>query len=53
MLLTGETIEADEALRIGPVNRVASPGELRAATEDCREGTRAFLGKTRPAYRGR
>ncbi len=34
MLLTGEVIKADEARRIGLVNRVVSPNELTAATDD-------------------
>ncbi|HWG59053.1 MAG TPA: enoyl-CoA hydratase-related protein [Candidatus Acidoferrales bacterium] len=100
MILTGETISADEALRIGLVNRVTEPGELLAvaegiarkiaanaplavkyameaaergaempqeeglfleatlfglccATEDMREGTRAFLEKRPAKFQGR
>ena len=100
LLLTGEAIEADEACRIGLVNRVVEASELPseaealvlavasrapvavrmtweamlrglsmtaeesallgadyfglvAATEDFRRGTRAFLAKTEPSFRGR
>lgn len=100
MLLTGEMVDADEAQRIGLVNRVVERAELRAeaerlaravlanspaavrltwealhrganltleesaalgadffglaaATEDFREGTRAFLEGARPSFRGR
>jgi enoyl-CoA hydratase len=100
LILTGEMISADEALRVGLVNRVVEPGELLAtaeaiakkiianaplavkyaleavergmempqeeglyleatlfglicATQDMREGTRAFLEKRSPKFEGR
>src|SRR5271163_1470936 len=100
LILTGEMISAEEALRIGLVNRVVEPGELLAtaeamakkiianapvavkyaleavergmempqeeglyleatlfglccATQDMREGTRAFLEKRSPKFEGR
>ena len=100
LILTGEMITADEALRIGLVNRVVAPAELLAtaaaiankiianppvavtyaleavergmempqeeglhleatlfglccATQDMREGTRAFLEKRPPKFEGR
>ena len=34
MLLTGDTVHAAEALRLGLVNRVASPNALRGETDD-------------------
>jgi enoyl-CoA hydratase len=100
LILTGEMITAEEALRVGLVNRVVEPGELLAtaeaiakkiianaplavkyaleavehgmempqeeglhleatlfglccATQDMREGTRAFLEKRSPKFEGR
>ncbi len=100
LILTGEMIAAEEALRVGLVNRVVEPGELLAtaeaiakkiianaplavkyaleavehgmempqeeglyleatlfglccATQDMREGTRAFLEKRPPKFEGR
>jgi enoyl-CoA hydratase len=100
LILTGEMISAEEALRIGLVNRVVEPGELLAtaeaiakkiianaplavkyaleavergmempqeeglyleatlfglccATQDMRDGTRAFLEKRSPKFEGR
>jgi len=100
MILTGEPVDAETALRIGLANRVveadallpeaerlagailskgpvavrlaleavllgesAGPGEgmraerhlfgLAASTEDMKEGTAAFLGKRKPAFRGK
>jgi enoyl-CoA hydratase len=100
LILTGEMISAEEALRVGLVNRVVEPGELLAtaealakkivanaplavkyaleavergmempqeeglyleatlfglccATQDMREGTRAFLEKRSPKFEGR
>lgn len=100
LILTGEMIAAEEALRVGLVNRVVEPGELLAtaeaiakkiianaplavkyaleavergmempqeeglyleatlfglccATQDMREGTRAFLEKRSPKFEGR
>jgi enoyl-CoA hydratase len=100
LILTGEMITAEEALRVGLVNRVVEPGELLAtaeaiakkiianapmavqysleavergmempqeeglyleatlfglccATQDMREGTRAFLEKRPPKFEGR
>ena len=100
LLLTGETIDAEEARRIGLVNHVVAPDQLltfstawlkkviangplavaltlqavetgysagleaglrfeamafgfSAGTEDCREGTRAFLEKRTPVFTGR
>src|SRR5262249_18988629 len=100
LLLTGAPIEADEALRLGLVNRVVPAAELMteagkladklaasapvamkyildavaagadmslgealiheatlfglvAATDDMREGTKAFLEKRKPAFKGK
>lgn len=100
LILSGETIDAAEALRIGLVNRVVAREELIPccrdlartllanaplalrysleavrkgvdmplpealeleamlfgfcfATEDCREGTRAFTGKRKPEFKGK
>jgi enoyl-CoA hydratase len=100
LILTGEMISAEEALRVGLVNRVVEPGELLAtaeaiakkiianaplavkyaleavergmempqeeglyleatlfglccATQDMRDGTRAFLEKRSPKFEGR
>ncbi len=100
MILTGDPVDAETALRIGLANRVCEPAELMAAaraiasrinlrapkavsialsavldgrglvladaigveaaafgraaeTEDWNEGTRAFLEKRKPAFRGR
>jgi enoyl-CoA hydratase len=53
LILTGEMITAEEALRVGLVNRVVEPGELLGATQDMREGTRAFLEKRPPKFEGR
>lgn len=99
LLLTGKPMDAEEALRVGLVNRVAEPGALLqeteelvheilaqapiavgmtweaihrglnlteeesallgadyfglvVATDDFREGTRSFLEKTEPSFRG-
>ena len=83
-MLAGEEVGADEALRLGLVNRVAKPESLAAEaealaqsivaasaplaaracleaelfaglfdTEDVREGTRAFLEKRPPAFKGK
>ncbi len=48
MLLTGEAIPAEEALRIGLVNRVVEPVELLPA---CRETLKKILGKAPVAVR--
>ena len=48
LLLTGDAISADEALRIGLVNRVLEPAELLPA---CRETLRKILGKGPVAVR--
>ena len=38
MILTGEVIDAQEAYRIGLVNKVVPPGELMAAVMNLAEG---------------
>ena len=48
LLLTGDAISADEAFRIGLVNRVVEPGELLPA---CRETLKKILGKAPLAVR--
>jgi enoyl-CoA hydratase/carnithine racemase len=45
MLTTGRIIAADEALRIGLVNRVAPAGELRTSTTELAEQIALKLGK--------
>jgi enoyl-CoA hydratase len=48
LLLTGDAISADEAFRIGLVNRVVEPGELLPA---CRETLKKILAKAPLAVR--
>ncbi len=48
LLLTGDAIPAEEALRIGLVNRVVEPAELLPA---CRETLKKILGKAPVAVR--
>ena len=48
LLLTGDAISAEEALRIGLVNRVVEPAELLPA---CRETLKKILGKSPIAVR--
>jgi enoyl-CoA hydratase len=48
LLLTGDAISADEAFRIGLVNRVVEPAELLPA---CRETLKKILGKAPVALR--
>jgi enoyl-CoA hydratase len=48
LLLTGEAVSADEAFRIGLVNRVVEPAELLPA---CRETLKKILGKAPLAVR--
>ena len=48
LLLTGDAITAEEALRIGLVNRVVEPAELLPA---CRETLKKILGKAPVAVR--
>jgi enoyl-CoA hydratase len=48
LLLTGDAISADEAFRIGLVNRVVEPAELLPA---CRETLKKILGKAPVAVR--
>ena len=53
LLLEGKVIGAAEALAKGLVNRVVPDTELAAETEDYREGTRAFLEKRKPVFKGK
>jgi enoyl-CoA hydratase/carnithine racemase len=46
LIFSGRTVEADEALRIGLVDRLAAPGELLAATHAF---AAQFTGNSRPA----
>jgi enoyl-CoA hydratase len=48
LLLTGDAISADEAFRIGLVNRVLEPAELLPA---CHETLKKILGKAPVAVR--
>jgi enoyl-CoA hydratase/carnithine racemase len=46
LIFSGRTVEADEALRVNLVDRLAGPGELLAATH---EFAAQFTGNSRPA----